>query len=121
MFAILTYFIILVLTYSLTHIIFTIMFLFNYNLSKKKVYSSDNEASAPKWLRINILSHGLNSSLNRTQVSSMNATLVLIEISPNLGHEVNTLNITKITKILFNELRSSNKTTRSNSTQSMAD
>jgi len=36
---------------------------------------------------------GLNSTLNRTQVSSMNATLVLSEMSPNLGHEVNTLNI----------------------------
>jgi len=45
----------------------------------------------------------------------MNATLVLSEMSPNLGHEANTLNITKI---LFNELRSSNKTTRSNSMQS---
>src|SRR6218665_869823 len=90
------------------------MFLFNYNLSKK-ASSSDNKASAPKCLRINILSHGLNSFLNRTQVSSMNATLVLSEMSPNLGHEANTLNITKI---LFNELRSSNKPTRSNSRQS---
>jgi len=34
MFAILTYLLFLVLTYSLTHIIFTIMFLFNYTLSK---------------------------------------------------------------------------------------
>src|SRR6218665_2566509 len=91
MFAILAYyFIILVLTYSLTHIIFTIMFLFNYNLSFKKASSSDNEVSAPKCLTINILSQGLNVSLNRTRVSSMlNATLVLSEISPNLGHEVN--------------------------------
>jgi len=45
----------------------------------------------------------------------MNTTLVLNEMSPNLGNEVNTLNITKI---LYNELRSSNKTTRSNSMQS---
>src|SRR6218665_3568877 len=85
-------FIILVLTYSLTHIISTIIFLFNYNLSKK-ASSSDNEASAAKSLRINILSHGLNSSLNRTQVSSTNATLVLSEMSPNFGHELSPLNV----------------------------
>ena len=53
------------------------MCLFNCNLSKKKASSSDNDASAPKCLRINILSHGLNLSFNRTQVSSMNALLVL--------------------------------------------
>jgi len=35
----------------------------------------------------------MDALLNRTQVSSMNGTLVLSEMSPNLGHEVNTLNI----------------------------
>jgi len=53
------------------------MFLFNYN-SSKKASTSDNEASAPKCLTINILSHGLNSSLKRTQVSSINALLAFL-------------------------------------------
>ena len=37
----------------------------------------------------------MDAPLNRTQVPPMNATLVLNEMSPNLGHEVNTLNINK--------------------------
>jgi len=54
------------------------------------------------------------STLNRTQVSSKNATLVLSEVSPSRGHNVSTLNINQ-SSIQWAQVK--NKTTRSNSLQ----
>ena len=46
--------------------------------------TSKIEATAPKRARINILSPGLTSALDRTKISSRNATFVLSEVASSL-------------------------------------
>ena len=49
----------------------------------------------PRRAKINIMSPGLTSALDRTKISSRNATYVLSEVASSLGHDVNTLNINR--------------------------
>ena len=51
--------------------------------------------TARKKAKINIMSPGLTSTLDRTKVSSRNATFILSEVASSLGHDVNTLNISR--------------------------
>ena len=77
--------------------------------------TSKIEATAPKRARINILSPGLTSALDRTKISSRNATFVLSEVASSLGCDVKTLNINQNS---IQRARASNITTKSNSLQS---
>jgi len=74
--------------------------------------TSDNEASARRLAISNILSPGLMSGLDRTKISSKNATFVLSEVASSLGHDVNTLNSHRNPS---QQARTSNRTTKSNS------
>ena len=61
--------------------------------------SADNdeeaEGSFTKRARINVLSPGLVTALDRTKVSSRNATYVLSEMAHSLGQDVKQLNINR--------------------------
>src|SRR5688572_23077980 len=84
----------------------------NVNEKTCDTNTSDNEASAPKRARSNILSPGLTSALDRTKISSRNATFVLSEVASSLGHDVNTLNNNRNPS---QRARASSRTTKSNS------
>ncbi len=77
-------------------------------LSSSSSSSSDEEESddddpsgavggtpAPKRARINIMSPGLASALDRTNISSRNATFVLTEVAASLGHDASDFNINR--------------------------
>jgi hypothetical protein len=50
-----------------------------------------------KRARMNIVSRGLASALDRTNISSRNATFVLTEVASSLGHDVTALSINRST------------------------
>lgn len=56
---------------------------------------NDTTPSAPKRARINVLSPGLVAALDRTRMSSRNATFVLSEMASSLGHDVSDVNINR--------------------------
>ena len=58
----------------------------------------DNDPSTfpvAKRARINVMTPGLASALDRTKISSRNATFVLGEMASSLGHDVHSLNINR--------------------------
>lgn len=73
-------------------------------------FNSENEASGSKRALINILSPGLTSALDRTKISSRNATFILSEVASSLGHDINTLNINRNS---IQRARASNRATKS--------
>lgn len=51
--------------------------------------------SKPKRAWMNIMSAGLSSALDRTRVTSRNATFVVTEVASSLGHDVSSFNINR--------------------------
>jgi len=70
----------------------------------------EGDGSAAKHAKIKILSPRLISALDRTKFSSRNATFVLSEVAPSLGHDVSTLNINSKS---IDRARASHKANRS--------
>ena len=53
--------------------------------------------TTPKRARLNIMSPRLSCALDRTMISSRNATFILSEVASSLGHDVTDLNINRST------------------------
>lgn len=87
----------------------------DYDEEMKSKSRDDEVSAACKRARINILSPGLSSALDRTKISSRNATFVLSEVASSLGHYVNTLNINRNS---IQRARASNRATRSTNLRS---
>ena len=58
-------------------------------------HSNVSSGSQKKRARINIVSPGLASALDRTKMTSRNATFVLSDVAISLGHDVSSLNINR--------------------------
>lgn len=67
----------------------------DYKENKTPKEYDEAAASAPKRANINVMSPGLTAALDRTKMSSRNATFVLSEVASSLGHDINTVNINR--------------------------
>ena len=85
------------------------------NKNKANTSSDSGEICRSKRDRINVLSPGLTTVLDRTKVSSRNATFILSEVASSLGYDVNTLNINRNS---IQRARASHRAARSNSLRS---
>ena len=72
-------------------------------------------ASVTKRAKVNIMSPGLASALDRTRISSRSATFVISEVASSLGHDVNSL---KINRNSIHRARASHRATTSRNLRS---